>query len=199
MADFDTIAVDLGGVAARFVPEHRLGALANITGFERQSVTDRLFRSGLDARHELGQVAGVDEAVAALRDALDQKIGRDDLVAAWSKAFEPVGDVLSILDERAEQVVLFTNNGPIVEACLDGPLDSIKAVCDSVVCSWRLGAVKPEPEAFARFATLVDSSPQRTLLVDDNTANIAAALEAGWRASLVRNGAELRAVLAQTG
>jgi HAD superfamily hydrolase (TIGR01509 family) len=91
--------------------------------------------------------------------------------------------------------VLFTNNGPIVTACLEGPLRPVRAVCDAVVCSWQLQAVKPERVAFERFSKAIDTPAHALLLVDDSLANVTAAREAGWAAGQVTCAAELVVVL----
>jgi HAD superfamily hydrolase (TIGR01509 family) len=193
---FDTIAVDLGGVAARFVPERRLAALADATGLRADDVDHRIFDQGMDARLERGEFDSVNDALERVVAALDHRVDVPTLVQSWSRAFEPDADVLNILHARAEAVVLFTNNGPIVDACLDGPLRSVKDACDAVVCSWRLRAVKPDAEAFERFAETLDKTPDQLLLVDDSPANVDGARRAGWAAALVASATDLARVLA---
>ena len=51
--------------------------------------------------------------------------------------------------------VLLTNNGPVINACLDGPLSAIAVEFDHVICSWQIGACKPERTAFDRAAVLL--------------------------------------------
>ena len=192
----DTIAVDLGGVAARFVPERRLAALAAVTGLRPDDVDDRIFGQGLDARLERGEVDSIDDALDLVVAAVDRRVDVPTLVRTWSKAFEPDAAVLSILHARAETVVVFTNNGPIVDACLDGPLRSVKDACDAVVCSWRLRAVKPDAEAFERFAAMLGKTPDQLLLVDDSQLNVDGARRAGWEAALVAGATDLARALA---
>jgi putative hydrolase of the HAD superfamily len=149
----------------------------------------------LEAQLERGEVATRHDAVEMLLTALEHRLDASELVEAWSQAFDPVGQVLSILAAQPESVVLFTNNGPIVELCLQGPLRSVRAVCDAIVCSWRLHAVKPDPVAFARFAETIGKPGDTLLLVDDSAANVDAAREAGWAAGQVTCATDLVAVL----
>jgi len=192
---FATIAVDLGGVAARYTPARRLDALVAATGFRADEITERVFGSGLETRLERGEIGIHDHGVQALLDALERRLDASALVEAWSRAFTPDAEVLSILAQQAERVVLFTNNGPIVELCLDGPLRRIQKACDDVVCSWRLRAVKPEPAAFERFSRIVERPGDALLLLDDSAPNVEAARTAGWAADQVANAAELLAAL----
>ena len=194
---FDTIAVDLGGVAATFKPAVRSALIGAATGLTAHDVEARLFASGLDARLERGEFTTTAEAMTLLVDALDRQMSADALVAAWSRAFIPDCDVLSLLARRSERVILFTNNGPIVQTCLAGPLREIGDVCDQIVCSWQLGATKPAPLAFERFAAETGSTARQLLLVDDSQANVEAARQAGWAAELVKNAADLRESLSR--
>src|SRR5262249_19806912 len=152
---------------------------------------DRLFGQGLDARLERGEVDRVDDALDLVLGALDHRIDAATLVRAWALAFEADADVLTILNARAETVVLFTNNGPIVDACLEGPLRPIKDACDGIICSWRLRAVKPDVEAFARFADTLGKTPDQLLLVDDSAANVEGARHVGWNAAVVASAGDL--------
>jgi HAD superfamily hydrolase (TIGR01509 family) len=192
---FATIAVDLGGVAARYTPARRLDALVAATGFRADEITERVFGSGLETRLERGEIGIHDHGVQALLDALERRLDASALVEAWSRAFTPDAEVLSILAQQTERVVLFTNNGPIVELCLDGPLRRIQKACDDVVSSWRLRAVKPEPAAFERFARVIGGPADALLLLDDSAPNVEAARTAGWAADQVANAAELLAAL----
>jgi putative hydrolase of the HAD superfamily len=194
---FDTIAVDLGGVAATFQPATRSAVIGAATGLTVDDVESRLFASGLDARLERGEFTTTDEAMTLLLDALDRRLSLDALVAAWSRAFVPNGDVLGLLARRSERIILFTNNGPIVQTCLAGPLGAIGEVCAQIVCSWQLRATKPVALAFERFAVETGSTAQQLILVDDSPANVEAARQAGWAAELVTSATDLQLALSR--
>jgi HAD superfamily hydrolase (TIGR01509 family) len=130
-----------------------------------------------------------------LVDALGRRITEVDLIAEWSRAFVPNADVLEVLTRRTERVVLFTNNGPIVEHCLAGPLRAIAATCAEIVCSWRLRARKPDAAAYQGFVELCGATAEQLLLVDDSPRNVEAARAAGWAAEVVTNADDLRHAL----
>ena len=48
--------------------------------------------------------------------------------------------------------------------------------------SWELGAAKPDPAFFAEAARRIGSAPAEILFIDDSTANVAAARQAGLAA-----------------
>jgi glucose-1-phosphatase len=175
------LVLDLGGVAAEFRPERRLVALERATGISADTINHRLFTSGLDDDAEIG-LHGVESIASEIRDALDHRISHPALVDAWCEAFEPNVDLLDALEEVPCRRALLTNNGPMLDLCLDGPLAHLAAKFDVRICSWHLAAKKPAPKAFERAAFRLASTPACLLLVDDSPTNTRAAQQAGWRA-----------------
>ena len=178
------LVVDLGGVAAHYRPEQRAHALADATGLDPTAVDDRLFASGLDRRAERGDIPAA-EILDAIRRALNADITDEPLIAAWSAAFEPNLDVLDAIDAVTAHRCLFTNNGPIIDRCLAGPLASLSSSFERVVCSWQLRATKPNAIAFQRTQSILAATGDDLLLLDDNEANVNAANRAGWHATHV--------------
>ncbi len=178
------LVVDLGGVAAHYRPELRARTLAAATGLDPTAVDDRLFASGLDGRAERGDIPPAN-ILDTIRAALDADITDDHLVAEWSAAFEPNPDVLDAIGAASVLSCLFTNNGPIINLCLAGPLASVSRSFDRVVCSWELGATKPSAVAFERAQSILGASADEILLLDDSEANVQAAIRSGWHAKHV--------------
>ena len=190
------LVVDLGDVAARFLPGRRLAALATETGLDTAVIEDRLFVSGLDRDSELGaydRQTVLDEIIARL----DGRIDPAAHVTAWSAAFEPNGVLLDALRRRTFRMCLFTNNGPMINHCLEGPLAALDAGFEVVICSWQLGSTKPSPDAFHAAASLLGSRSDELLLLDDNIANVEAAKASGWRAWQYRSVAEVLSAIDQ--
>jgi HAD superfamily hydrolase (TIGR01509 family) len=191
----EAAVVDLGGVAAAFLPERRLAALAALSRLPENVVQDRIFDSGLEARAEAGAYS-LEEAQAAVLTALEDRVSLQALIEAWAKAFEPNQAVLDRLDALPVPKVLLTNNGPMLDACLGGPLARLRASFDEVICSWHLGVRKPEAAAFRRAATRLGRSPDTLLLLDDSADNVQGARACGWQAERVTGPADLDAALA---
>lgn len=188
------LVVDLGGVAAGFHPERRLAALAEASGLAPETIRERLFSSGLDDDAEVGRYTP-DELIRSTRAALSDTVDPDQLIDAWSTAFEPDPRVLRLLAGRLEAKALFTNNGPLIDLCLRGPLHAISDSFEHVICSWHIAAKKPEPEAFSRAAAVLRSRPDELVLLDDSEPNVTAARSAGWSGSLVASAADVRDAL----
>jgi HAD superfamily hydrolase (TIGR01509 family) len=195
----EVLVVDLGGVAARFTPERRLRALSEATGLPEGDVQARIWDSGWEMRAELGEFEA-DEIVEVVRDILGHRVSAEDLVTAWSLAFDPDEAVLSRLAAVPLRRVVLTNNGPMIDACFAGPLRALAAAFDEVICSWHLRARKPDSASFeAAREHLGVVAGERLLLLDDSAPNVEAARRSGWRAEQVRSLEELEGALGRWG
>jgi HAD superfamily hydrolase (TIGR01509 family) len=111
---------------------------------------------------------------------LEHRVSADQLIEAWSAAFVP--DELLLTELRSLNVsrCLFTNNGPMINHCLQGPLRDLASAFDQVICSWQIGGRKPESVAFDYVQQKLEAPPT-TLLVDDGHDNVHAATSHGWQ------------------
>lgn len=190
--------VDLGGVAAHFRPDRRLEALADLTGMTTMEIQLLLFDSGLDRAAELGfhTTASISDAVLS---ALGNSITLDQLVSAWALAFEANHELLHLLNEQLSEhaihCCLFTNNGPLLDLCLKGPLSEIAKPFARIACSWHVRAAKPTPEAFAYVEAELGATPSELLLIDDDIRNTRAAQAHGWNTHLYSSIDSLRDAL----
>jgi glucose-1-phosphatase len=191
----EAVVLDLGGVVCRFVPDRRLRALARLTRQPASDIHAALWASGLDARAEAGELDH-DEAYAAVLGRLGtgkgDGISPEDLRAAWAAAFEPDEEVLALVRALDRPTALFSNNGPITEDCLHRELVAVGDAFDLVVLSWRLGATKPDPDAFVKAVSQIGVAAQAVLYVDDSMDNVRAAAHRGWVAHPYRGAARLR-------
>ena len=197
------LVLDLGGVVAQWVPGQRLAELGNLSD-HRPEVVDRLvFESGFDDAGERGRFT-LDEFVDELAGLLDlgrpvSDLHRAELQRAWAFAYELSPAVLRVAGRFPGPTALFTNNGPLLEACVGpgGQLGAVGSTFDHLLFSWRLGAVKRDPEAFELAAAALDLPPERIVYFDDSQANVDAGLAAGWDAHRYTTTLDLSAVLAR--
>jgi HAD superfamily hydrolase (TIGR01509 family) len=185
----DDIAVfDLGGVVARYYPDRRLHRLAHLTGLDEHDLSSRLFGYGLDHDAELGVYESAD-IVGVVLDALDGRLSEGALVEAWASAFEPDPAVLEFMHAMPGRVFILTNNGPMLNHCINGPLQVLRESVSEIICSWEVRARKPSREAFERAARRIGEDPARLVLFDDDMRNVDAARACGWRAEHVTGSA----------
>jgi glucose-1-phosphatase len=184
------VVVDLGGVVCRFDPDARLRAFARLTGRSETEIRTAIFESGLERQAELGEIDPI-TLRSLLLAALDADIDDDTLRAGWSLAFDPDDTVLALIDRLAVPAVLFTNNGPMVDSCLDHELFRVRGRFAHVFLSWELGAAKPEPAAYQTVSTKLEVEGSQIFFVDDSAENVAAAREHGWQAEVFTDVATL--------
>lgn len=195
------LVMDLGGVTCRWLPERRLAALSQLSGLPMSTIDQHVFESGFDDAGErggfdlaeftatLGSVLGLDGVAGA----------RDELRAAWAQAFEPDHAVLRLVQSTPVRTALFTNNGPLLEACLQAELSDVGQAFGELLFSWRLGCTKPDPDAFVRATEVLGVEPGEIVFVDDSEANVAAARTAGWDPIGFTTALDLQAALADRG
>lgn len=175
----EAVVLDLGGVVCRHVPDVRLRALARLTGTPASDIHAALWASGLDARAEAGELDR-EETYEAVLGRLGHGLSDGELRRAWATAFEPDVELLDVVRRVDRRSVLLTNDGPILEDCLADELQVVGAAFDQVLLSWRLGATKPHPEAFAEATSRIGVAPGAVLYVDDSLDSVRAAAHQGW-------------------
>lgn len=179
----EILVMDVGGVLCRWVPDRRLHALAALSGLPAATVDELVFTSGFDDAADRGRF-DLATFTAELRSllVLGPDVDDDALRRAWAAAFEPDTRVLALVARVTCPTAVFTNNGPMFEAALGHELAEVGAGFDRVVCSWHVGATKPDPAAYARATDALGVHPSVVLFVDDSDDNVVAARAAGWQA-----------------
>ena len=189
---------DLGGV---LVELRGVSTMTDLAGIDDES---ELWRRWLGCRwvrrFERGLCTPEEFALGVVEDwGLDVRPGQFlEIFSSW-----PVGPFVG-----AEQLVRDTGS-TIPVACLsntnvlhwDGNVEQwpLPALFDHRFVSHRIGAVKPDLEAFAHVAAAVSVPPDRVLLLDDNQVNVDGARAAGLRAERAVGIDEARRVLERTG
>jgi putative hydrolase of the HAD superfamily len=193
------VVFDLGGVAARWMPDRRLHRLAELSGLPPATVDQLVFASGFDDASERGRfdLAAFTAELAGLLGIEATTVSSTALRRAWASAYEPNLTLLRAMRRLTLPRVLFTNNGPLLEAALGNELDDIGDAFDHLMFSWRLGAAKPDPESFAAVTTALGASPSELVFFDDSEANVQAARAVGWRAHRFSTVLDAQAVLAR--
>jgi HAD superfamily hydrolase (TIGR01509 family) len=99
--------------------------------------------------------------------------------------------VLALIDRLAVPAVLFTNNGPMVDSCLDHELFRVRGRFKHVFLSWELGAAKPDAAAYQAVTTKLEVEGSQLFFADDSPENVAAARALGWQAEVFTDVASL--------
>lgn len=192
------VVFDFGGVVCRFDPATRLHAFERVTGLSGAEIHAAIWESGLEEKAERGEIDPL-TLRSLLLAALGGTIDADTLRAAWSLAFDPDDSVLALIDRLAWPAVLFTNNGPMVEECLDNELFRVRGRFANVFLSWQIGVTKPEPGAFDAVTKELEIEASRLFFVDDSPENVATARSLGWPAEVFTDAVTLARQLEAVG
>lgn len=178
------LVVDLAGVVAAWHPERRTEALADLSGLPYDTVDALVFGSGFDeacdhGRHDLAETVAELAFILSIDDHPDLHA---ELRAAWAQCVTPDPVMLALVADADAPTSLFTNNGALLEDALGHDHPEVGATFDRLLFSWRLGATKPDPAAYAAVTDALRVEPGAVFFVDDSGPNVAGAREAGWLA-----------------
>jgi len=179
------VVFDLDGVLVEYRRELRVDALARVVGALPSTVHAALFKSGLEARNDRGEL-GLSDYLDALRrrDGLD--IPEDAFISARRSSMRLREEVLALAARIAPQttLALFTNSGQWMARQLPKMLPELMPLFGTrIVTSGQLGATKPDPDAYRACLAVLGFSAPSTLMVDDSADNVAGALSAGLDAA----------------
>jgi len=198
----DTILFDFGAVLYEWAPDRFVAAL-------RQNPEEaRVLRAMIDGPDwvsmDRGQV-DQDTALASMLDKLpvDFHADMETLVRHWYRLGNPIpemGALASDLLDRGYRVFLFSNINETFERILAQKLVPVLDRFTGLGLSYKLSAVKPEPEIFQAMRMSFDLQPERCFFIDDRADNISAAKDYGMSGYVFAGDvADLRNVLTSVG
>lgn len=197
----DTVVFDLDGVIRHWLPDHlaeaeeRLGLDPGI--ISAVAFAEPTYHEAMIGTHSAEEWAVLIGAAVAEQCPPDVDVDADAIAAVWLGTRWRVDDavigVARALRAAGTTVALFSNATTKLEEDLV-EMDLGEAF-DVVANSARIGAAKPDVDAFGHVADMVGSTPERTLFVDDRAENVAGAIEFGWHAVQMRGADRLAGVL----
>lgn len=194
------VLLDLGGVLFTFDHGRRLEVLSADTGLSPARLDALLWQSGFSAACDAGRYPDAATVRAEIRRITGYSGTDAALDAAWCSAFRLDSAVLDALrtDRDNWRYGVFTNNGPLEEATLTRLYPSAFAALPHHFFCHRLVATKPDPAVFRQVLGLLDVTPDRVVLVDDDVRNVEAARACGWRAVRYRSPDDVAAIRLRT-
>ena len=192
-----TVVFDLGGVAARFLPDKRLAALAHASGRSAEDVYRLLWESGFDDDCDVG-LYSAQQAFDYIQKAIGLPSTYAGFMSIWASAFEPDQAVLDLISSLRPELktVLLTNNGPVLLEALATELPAMASQFDECFFACQIGRIKPDLKVFEHVTNALSLEPDQIAFVDDSPANAAAAQRCGWRSLLFQDANQLQTWLA---
>lgn len=181
--EIDAVVFDVGNVLLSFQAQELLDMLVPERPDLHEELTIRIFRSPYWCMRDRNS-ATLEEVIGAMSmtaPELEPYVRR--VMTGWID-LPPVQEGIDALKTcKAHGVKLYalTNyaDKEFAHACRTNEFFSL---FDDYVVSGRVRMVKPEHEIYEHLTGKFSLAPARTLFVDDNIANVEAALNCGWQA-----------------
>lgn len=175
------VIFDLDDVLVEYQRERRVEALARAVGAPPATVLEALFRSGLEAKNDRGEL-GLEDYLDAVRRRHGLDIPMDAFIAARRQSMRLRRDVLDLVERIAPQttLALFTNNGQWLGRLLPKFFPELRPLFGTrMLTTGQLGLSKPDPKAYYACLSTLGFAPASALMIDDGADNVAGALNAG--------------------
>lgn len=194
-----TLLFDIGGVLVDVRRDLARERWTQLTGRDGAEFDRVVFGDGRKDAFDRGALDTAAFFAAALADLDGQAdpVLRPALEAAFRAIPQPRPWVVPLVAALAGRyrLALLSNIDPIHGAVFTAL--PVARLFPTAAFSYRIGARKPEPAAYAAALDVLGGpAPERVLLIDDLAPNVAAARAAGLRAAHVPDEAALRALLA---
>jgi putative hydrolase of the HAD superfamily len=181
VAEISLILLDLNGVLYRYDRDARIAHLASVAKRSPAAVKAAIWDSGFEDSGDAGAL----DATAYLHGfgaCIGYDLAEAEWVAAQQVAVTPIAPTLALLPRirPAVRCAVLTNNNLLVLRHFGTLYPEVAALVGDRACvSAEFGVRKPDPEAYRRCLVRLGVAPAATLFVDDSSANVAGALEAG--------------------
>lgn len=192
---------DLGNVLLKFDHRRACRQLAACLNCDSDLIWDVVFAGGLEWAWERGELT---------RDAFLRELMRrcqvSQAVGDWEQAaadiFEPVPGAQAVVEavrDAGIRMGLFSNTNDVHWEFVCRRYRWLRDAFDVYALSYELGALKPEPQAYAAAERLSGADTRSVFFVDDRPENVAAAKSHGWDAVLFVDPAQLQLELRRRG
>lgn len=180
---YSVIVSDLGNVILPFDYETAVNKLELIEkGLGRKFLTYLKSNYELHRKNERGDITS-EEFIRIMIGVLDYKVNAEEFCNIYSKIFvvnEPLVSLLAELHKKYT-LILLSNTNKIHRDYGWGNLPFLKYF-DKLILSYKVHAVKPEPEIFKAVETYTKTPPEKHLFIDDIAEYAETAKKMGWDA-----------------
>ena len=191
------VVFDVGGVMLRLRYQPFVRYLQE-AGADLSDLPSWLATIGLE-EHERGEIPGA-ELLARVSATARTPLDPEDLSRRWLDMFERTDEMFELAAGlmARHRVYLLSNVGDLHWAHMDREY-GIERVGHGAIASFRVGAIKPQPEIYRIAEERLGLDPRATVFVDDLARNVAGARACGWNAIHHVNPAMTREALAALG
>jgi glucose-1-phosphatase len=201
VAEISLILFDLNGVLYRYDREARIAHLASLAKQSPIAIRTAIWDSGFEDSGDAGTL-DADAYLQGFAARIGHNLSETEWVAAQQAAVTPIPATLALLQRihPAVRCAVLTNNNLLVLRHISTLYPEVAAMVADLACvSAEFGVRKPDPEVYRRCLVRLGVSPAATLFVDDSSANVAGAREAGLHGHDYVGSEEMAAELGRLG
>jgi glucose-1-phosphatase len=172
------VIFDMDGVLAELDRPRRLGFLAAKLQLPPAELQRQIWDSDFETSAEAGAFVDGEGYLAEFNRRLNRNLSRTDWIAARRIAMRVNTGTVELAHRVAQRcrIAMLTNNGWLLKESLPQLMPDIVAVFGAQAhASCELGARKPQPEVFQRLLERYRIEPARSVFIDDEPDNVAAA------------------------
>jgi putative hydrolase of the HAD superfamily len=179
------VIFDMDGVLAQLDRARRLEFLAARLGLPIPHLQQQIWESDFEVSAEAGAFGDGEGYLGEFNRRLDRNLSRSDWIEARRIAMTLNPHTLELARRVAQRcpIAMLTNNGWLLKESLPHLVPEIVAVFGSNAhASCEFGARKPQLAVFERILARYRADPARSVFIDDDPDNVAAASRLGMAA-----------------
>ena len=186
------IVFDMGNVLVRFEPERFMDIAGIMDSQDRKMILNELFKSTEWAQMDLGILTEETAEPIVLQrfpDRLRPSVSR--LLFHWADQRETVPGMWNMLKrlKNAGYSLYLLSNASVMQHDY-WPRFPMSTLFEGKLISCDVGIVKPNPAIYLCFTERFGLQPDECLFIDDQPANVAAAIQCGWSGIVFHGDAE---------
>ena len=201
MSPFSLALFDMDDVLCHYDRSIRVRSLATLSGRTDQEVADAIWKSGLEAKADAGEVSDKEYLLETGR-LIGHPVKEEDWLKSRRDAMSPNREVLELARAVSQhcRIAVLTNNPKIVSSNIGYLCPEVAGVFGNhVYASAMFSAAKPGVEVFHRCLNTVGVAPHAAFFVDDLLVNVTGARAAGLDAHQFTDPQSLADVLMSRG
>jgi FMN phosphatase YigB (HAD superfamily) len=195
----------LGNVLVSFDPQLACRNLAERFGAPIRLADEALYRSGLQARFERGEI-GCEQYATSLRERFNRteaQMPTRDVLDAVSDMFTSIDSMRGLMRDvrrRGYPIGILSNTCHAHWDWITRQPDTmVDGRFEAIVLSFQVGAMKPDDAIYAAAEEAAGVASDRIGFLDDKPENVAAATSRGWNAVQCLGGPQAAAALRALG
>ena len=188
----DTVFFDIGGVLLTISPETTIQQLAQYTGLKKEDVQNAFPEDAHD-EYEKGLIQDEGFYQAYLKNLPSHNgLTSSQFWDAWSQLIVGETDVIDVLRSvsKSSKTWLLSNTNPMhIEKEIH--VYQFPHQVDGAVYSFDVGLRKPDPAIYIKACAMAETSPEKSIFIDDLKENTDAAISVGMNGIHFNNVSQL--------